>query len=160
MQTSRTINQNTKLKIIEIISGIWDKNYTYSLNKMKQALLDLEKTTASNKIIENIQKIALDICWSRIEILKLIGYENQNFEKKYHDAEKLIENSEYDNSFEILQDVFSKSDNLIKGRSIKESEQITRNQNTKEDYFLIWFFIIILLIVVSIIAIPIKLILK
>ena len=158
MQASRIINQNTKMKIIEIISGIWDTNYTYSLNKMKQALLDLEKTTASNQIIENIQKIALDICWSRIEILKLIG--NQNFEKKYHDAEKLIENNEYENGFEILQDVFSKSDNLIKGQSIRELEQIKRNQNIQEDYFLIWFFIIILLIVFSIIAIPIKLILK
>ena len=160
MQASRIINQNTKQEIIEIISRIWDTNYTHSLNKMKQALLDLEKITMSNKIIENIQKIALDICRSRIDILNVIGKEIQNFEKKYNDADKLIENRKYEQGFEILQDVYKESDMLIKGKFIGEVEQIEKNQNKGEDHFLIWVFIIILLITFSIIALPIKVILK
>jgi len=160
IQASRIINQNTKKEIIEIISEIWDTNYTYSLNKMKQALLDLEKITRSNEIIENIQKIALDICKSKVDILKLIGKEVQGFEKKYYNAEKLIENGEYGESFKILQDLYSKSDMLIKGQSIIELEKIEKSQNDGEDYILIWFFIIILLVAFAIIALPIKLILK
>ncbi|KYK24468.1 hypothetical protein AYK24_06175 [Thermoplasmatales archaeon SG8-52-4] len=160
MQASRVINQNTKQEIIEIISGIWDTNYTNSLNKMKQALFDLEKTHISNKIIENIQKIALNICRARIDIINVLGIDVKNFENKYNDAVKLIENIEYENSFEILQEVYSKSDMLLKGHIIKEVQLIEKNQTNGEDHLFIWFLIILLFIGFLIIALPIKVILK
>jgi energy-converting hydrogenase A subunit M len=159
LQTGRIINQKNKQEIIEIISKIWDTSYSHSFDKMKHALFELKKFTTSNKIIENLQKISLDICRTRIDILELIGIENQNLEKKYNKAAILIENEKYEQGFEILKDVFIKSDMAIKGQYIK-SEQIEKNKSKSDDQFFIWLFIVILILTFSLIALPIKAILK
>ena len=60
-----------KENVLEIIDDIWEKNYTLSLDKMKNAVMALEDvfySTFRGKIIE----IALDICKSRIDVAKIL----------------------------------------------------------------------------------------
>jgi hypothetical protein len=73
MEASNISDKKNKQEIMDIISGIWANNYSSSLEYMETAIHDLMNVSESEYFIDKIEDIALSICESRNETLKIIG---------------------------------------------------------------------------------------
>ena len=149
MDASTITNTKNKQSIIDIIENLWEKNYSCSLNKMRNALLDLEKVTGSNRIKEKIADIALDICKSRIDAAGVIGKQIQTVEEEFKKGNNLIKQGKFELGFNNLQKAFFECDMLIKGQTPKDLSSIKTEKNENPDlllYFLIVFLVIAILI--------------
>jgi len=153
MDASTISNQKKKQEIITIIDGLWEKNYTFSLDKMRNAILDLKDVTASTTIREKIVGIALDICKSRIDAASVIGKQIQTVEEEYEAGSRLIKQGKYESGFDSIQKAFTESDMLIKGQTLQDLRSIETEKNEETDLFL--YFLIVIL-VIAIIALLLK----
>lgn len=150
MEVSKVSN---KQEFIDVIDSLWEKNYTFSLNKMKNAILDLKDISGAATIREKIVDIALDICKSRIDAASVIGKQIQTVEEEYEKGSRLIKQGQYESGFEGIQKAFTESDMLIKGQTLEDLESIETEKDEEID-LLLWFLIVIL--IVDIIALLLK----
>lgn len=154
MEAIRVSNPYKKKAIIGIIATLWDTNYTNSLDEMKNALLDLEEVSGSDKIKEKIVDIALDICKSRIDAANAIGKQIQTAEEEYEAGSELIKQGKYESGFDSLQKAFTRSDMLIKGQTLKDLKSIETEKNKEVDPFL---YVLIFVLIFAILAFILRL---
>ena len=139
-------------EIINIISALWAKNYTVSLNKMKAALLSLNDISGSTNFRDKIVDIALDICKSRIDAAGVIGKQISSAEEKYQNGKKLIMQGEYLEGFIRIQKAFTESDMLIKGYTSQNDNKLDSEKNETATILLsilAVFLVLIIFIIVS-----------
>jgi len=145
MDASTISNQKNKQEIIDIITGLWHTNYTCSLDKMKNALLSLEKVSGATRVKEKITDIVLDICKSRIDAANAIGKQIQNAEEKYEEGSKLIKQGKYESGFDGIQKAFTECDMLIKGQIPQDLKDDEIAKQERADIVL-YFFVGLLVI--------------
>jgi hypothetical protein len=146
MEASKTSN---KQEVIEIISNLWEKSYTFSLNKMKTATLSLSDIPRSTTFKNKIADIALDICKTRIDAANSIGKQTDTIEEEYQKGKHLIKQGEYEQGFNSIQKTFKESNMLIKGEEIPIPDEVEKekDQIILLPIILIAFLIIIILII-------------
>ena len=72
MDISTISNDRTRQEIADIVSSLWDTDYTASLDKMENALIELEKNSGVSNIKEKIIDVSLNICETRIDAIRLV----------------------------------------------------------------------------------------
>jgi hypothetical protein len=72
VEASNICDQKNKQEIIDIISGIWENNFSSSLEYMEIAINDLTYVPDSEYFIDKIERIVLSICELRNETLEII----------------------------------------------------------------------------------------
>ena len=93
---------------------------------------------------ENIAEIALDICKTKIDIAKIIGKDVESIEEAYQDSINFIEQREYDQGFDKLEQAYLESDMLIKGMRLEISEIVDEDEDL---YDVLLIFLIIALFI-------------
>ena len=142
MKSSSVSNKEAKQKIIDVIAGIWKRNYSTSLILMKDSINTLKNISNTNYFIDKICEIALDICKLKIITLDIIGKDSQNAKLEFEIGDNLIKNGEYNLGFIHLEKVFTESQI---SQSSNESEK-----NNKLYGFLFLFSIILIVIAILI----------
>ena len=149
METSSISNKKNKQIIIDYLEDIWGKNYSNSLNLMKDAVNKLKNISNSDYILDKICDIALDICKTRITTLNILGKNYQDLQLEYETGYNLIKKGEYNLGFGYLEKAFIESEYLIEGKIIPSSNKLVKNN--KSDYLLFILIILLLLIAVFLI---------
>jgi len=110
-------------RLIDIIDSLWCKNYSSSLNKMKESINDIKKISIN--ILNKISNIGLNICKSRIEASNALGNNCPSVIEEYKKAREHINNAEYELGFDYINKAFNRCDREIKGEilcNMKNSE--------------------------------------
>ena len=115
IEINKIHDQNDKEKIIDLIDGIWEKNYSTSLDIMEHALSDLKNISGTSTIAQIIENITLSICGSRIDEATAIGRIDSEFKEEYEEGKQLINQGEYELGFNCLQNTFEHNDRSMKG---------------------------------------------
>ena len=153
MDISKITDERKQQSVKKIVDGIWNKNYTLTLEEMKKAIDGLGEINNVNQITDKICEIALDISKSRLDAAKSLGKQNTQLNEEYGRAVYQLEKGEYEPGFESLQFVYSNSNRLINGQKI--NNPIIKKTNNTEDIDIFLTFLISLLII-SIIVFFIK----
>jgi hypothetical protein len=133
---------NRNPEIIDIIAGIWERNYSVSLDVMESAIDKLKNKTDEN-LIEKISDIALNICKSRINAVQVLDKNITNIYEEYKSGKKSIEQDEYAGGFQALKNAFHTSTQILNGKTVKFNiNREDSNQQVILSYFK--FYIIIL----------------
>ena len=143
MKTSSISNEKNKQLIIDILSGIWNSNYSSSLFLMKDSVNKLENISNIDFILDKICEIALDICKLRIVTVDTLGKNFQNAQLEYEAGSNLFKKGEYNLGFDHIEKAFIKCEYLIKGQIIPSANESVKNNNLENA---IYFFVIILLV--------------
>jgi len=138
----------SKQEIIGALTGLWENNYLFSLDKMQKAITSLKDISGSTIIIEKIEDIALDICKSRIDAATAIGKQSPNAEKYYEDGSELIRQGNYESGFEKIEKAFTECTMLLEGRSIEKPDTVSKEND--ETNLLLSIMVIIFVVIVFI----------
>ena len=71
MAASNVSNEEDKQKVIDIISGLWEANFSVSLDRMENAIYNLEDIPQTEDIVDDIRQIMLTIFDLRIDTCKI-----------------------------------------------------------------------------------------
>lgn len=102
-----------------IISDLWNNTYYDTLQKMRDAIIDLDEIHGSKLYIDKINELALDICKSRINAAKSIGKDTESAEIKYETGEKFINEKNYQTGFQNIMNAFTEAEMAIKNQQVK-----------------------------------------
>ena len=138
----------SKQEIIDALTGLWENNYLFSLDRMQKVITSLKDVSGSTSIIEKIEDIALDICKSRIDAATAIEKQSPNAEKYYEDGSELIRQGNYESGFEQIEKAFTECTMLLEGQSIEKSDAVSKEND--ETNLLIIITVIIFVIIVLI----------
>lgn len=152
LEASKISDEKDKQEIINIIDNFWEKNYSFSLNKMKTAFFDLEKISGSNKFQDKIIEIALNICKSRIDAAAEIGKQSATALNEYEKGSKLIKQGQYESGFQSLQKSFTTSNLLIKGETPEKFICTESSKNEGVDLFLYFLIALLVLVIISLVV--------
>jgi len=145
LEISKITNKEDKEKLKDIINSIWNKNYSFSLKKMKDSINDIK--ILSENILDKLCVIGLNICKSRVDAVNSLGKFTPLAIEEYEKAKNLIKNEKYELGFDYIYKAFDKCDMIIKGQileNVKISE-IKENANIP-----LYFFIALLIIGIAI----------
>jgi hypothetical protein len=139
MEASNIWDQKNRQEIMDIISGIWVRNYSSSLEYMETAIYDLTNVSESEYFIDKIEGIVLSICELRNETLEIIGPQSHLVGIE-HEAGSIF----------VKQGAYSCSDVLTGGQLLADLSVTGAERNEMADLFpdvmsvfLTMFFIII-----------------
>lgn len=139
MEASNICDQKNKHEIMGIISGIWVKSYSSSLEYMETAIHDLTNVSESEYFIDKIEGIVLSICELRDETLEIIGPQS-NLVGIEHEAGSIF----------VKQGAYSCGDVLTGGQSLTDLSVMGAEKDEMTDpfpdvisVFLTMFFMII-----------------
>jgi hypothetical protein len=142
-----------KDELIEILSTIWDSDYSSSLEKMKTAISNITNIQGSSIFRDKIIDIALDICKTRIDITEKLGEDTSLIQKEYEKGEQFFMQGKDGQGFESIQRAFTDCELLLSG----ESPKLVEKEKPGEDYSInLLILIIIVALVVIILAIVIR----
>jgi hypothetical protein len=96
-----------------IIENIWMQNYTVSLQRMENALSILKNIPGSADMRKTIEKIALSVCKSKIDAVRILGKNSFESEKEYQTAVHHFEFEEYPSGFFLLQRAIHSSNRFL-----------------------------------------------
>ena len=91
-----------KKELSNIINRIFKLNYSNSLINMKNSILDINNYNSSNKIIDKVINLGLNVCESRIDISNILGKQSDIALEYYILGKEFIENFEYELGFDYL----------------------------------------------------------
>jgi len=140
--------QSSKQEIIDALTGLWENNYLFSLDKMQNAITDLEDIAGSTSIIEKIEDIALDICKSRLDAATAIGKQSTDAEEDYDTGSELIRQGSYEAGFEHIEKAFTECTMLMQGQSIEKPDTVSKEND--ETNLLLSIMVIIFAVIVLI----------
>ena len=152
METNFIYKDQKIQEIRSIIDDIWSQDYMFSLEKMKNAVLDLKEISDSAFYRDKIIEIALDICKSRIEAAETIGKDIQTAEEIYKEGGNLIKQGEFELGFDNLQDSFVISDAIIKGQDINSVKNVDEEKPNEFPLPLIFLIFILIIVIIVLIA--------
>ncbi len=138
------LDVNNNQEIIDIISQMWQKNYSYSLFKMKNAITELENFKS---IKERVTDLALDICKTRIDAAESIGIDVSLLNDDYIEGKNNMLQGKHETGFNEIYDTFEKTNMLLKGQKIPGSKE-SINKKTDAGYLTVILFLIIVMVVV------------
>jgi hypothetical protein len=141
LDISKIKDEEEKRESKEIINSIWIKNYSFSLEKMKNSINNI--TLISKKIVNNICNIALDICKSRIDSAIALGKNCPSANNMYKKASQQIKDGKYELGFDNIIKSFSRCERIIKGQNFNAAV----NKNTLKKFNPLFNASIILLVV-------------
>lgn len=156
MEASKISNQDTRLAITNIIEGIWEKDYSFSLKMMEASINDFKKLSNAASILDRVCDIGLDICKSRIDAANVIGKSCPTAVKEYELASTLVRRGEYELGFDHIEKAFTECDMLIKGQTPADLKDVGISKNERAN-FILYFLIILLIIVVIILLLRFRL---
>ena len=139
---------SSKQEIIDALTGLWENNYLFSLDKMQNAITDLEDIAGSTSIIEKIEDIALDICKSRLDAATAIGKQSPDAEEDYDTGSELIRQGSYEAGFEHIEKAFTECTMLMQGQSIEKPDTVSKEND--ETNLLLSILVIIFAVIVLI----------
>ena len=99
---------------MDLIEGIWEKNYSTSLDIMEHTLSDLKNISGTSTIAQIIENITISICGSRIDEAMVIGRIGPEFEEEYEKGKQFIDQGEYELGFNCLQNTYEHSNGVMK----------------------------------------------
>jgi len=144
---------SSKQEIINILAGIWDSNYSSTLDEMQNAITNLENAPGSAKFVDKIGDIALDICKSRIDAATAIGKQSLDAENDYNKGSKLIRQGNYESGFDYIEKAFSECTMLMQGKTIDASDDEKLEDNEKANLFITIIFVLIVILLLAIVFI-------
>jgi len=148
MEISKISDQKDKQKIIDVIGNIWEKDYIFSLDKMRKTLTDdASKIKKSSIIVDKIENIAVDICKTKIDATDAIGKQSPTAKEEYEIGKKLIKQGEYEQGFNLLEKTFTECDMLMKGQIPTEST----NEKSEEKADVLFYLLIAFLVLAFVI---------
>lgn len=154
IEISKMSDQKDKLEFIDMIDGIWEKNYTLSLEKMGKILIDdINKLRKSSIIIDKLEDIAIDICKTKIDVAGVIGKQSPTAKEEYETGKKLVKQGEYEQGFNLLEKAFTECDMLIKGQIPTRS---TAEKSEEKTDVLFYFLVVILFLAVVFLFLKMK----
>lgn len=139
---------SSKQEIVDVLTGLWGNNYLFSLDKMQNAITDLEDIAGSTSIIEKIEDIALDICKSRLDAATAIGKRSPDAEEDYDTGSELIRQGSYEAGFEHIEKAFTECTMLMQGQSIEKPDTVSKENN--ETNLLLSIMVVIFAVIVLI----------
>ena len=151
IEVSKISNEKTKQKIIDMMTDLWSKNYSFSLNNMKKAVFDLENIPESDVICEKINDIALDICKSRIDVLNVVGKQSKNAEDNYLEGSRLIRKRNYEAGYEYIQQSFTECNMIFSGQTFERQEDKDLEKIGNSN--ILQFFTVVILLLLAILVI-------
>jgi hypothetical protein len=152
IEINKMSDQKDKLEFINMIDGIWEKNYTLSLEKMGKILIDdINKLRKSSIIIDKLEDIAIDICKTKIDVAGVIGKQSPTVKEEYETGKKLVKQGEYEQGFNLLEKAFTECDMLIKGQI--PTEPINEESEEKVD---VLFYLLIAYLVLAFVILLLK----
>ena len=140
LEISKITDKEDKEKLKDIINSIWNKNYSFSLKKMKNSINDIK--ILSENILDKICVIGLDICKSRIDAINSLGNFSHLAIEEYDKANNLIKNGKYELGFDYICKAFDKCYMIINGQIIED----VKDSEIKENANIPLYFSIALLI--------------
>jgi hypothetical protein len=151
LELEKVLNENNKQKILKSIEKIWNKNYSSSLNEMKNSIEEIIEIPSADFFIKAICDIGLDICKSKINSSQMLEIFNSDAEEYYNLSINLIKKSEYKLAFSYLEKAYNEYNTHN-----KNEEPIIFDDIIKSNYEIIITYIIfieILLIIIFILII-------
>lgn len=144
-------NPKNKDEVSEIVEKIWNENYIKSISSFKHSLKKLKNIPESSKIREIIEEIALNIYHLHIDTLETLGKQNITDQNQIDNITQLIENENYEQGFNLLEEEIKKYNSILEGKpvkTLKKEKQTTPHTPTN----LVIYTLIILsaLIIISI----------
>lgn len=131
LEIGKKSNSKTKQDTTNIISEIWNSNYTASLISISNSINEINSmldTETTDRIIE----IALNICKSRLEVAKIVGKNTTEFFNMYENGKKLIERGSYETGFQLIIKAFNGGDLLLKNRELLDIPDVNPKDDIKE----------------------------
>jgi len=132
-----------KKEIIEIVSDIWQSNYSVTLEKIQNATMHLKECSGSEYFVEKIGNIALDICKTRIDAAGAIGKQSPDAENDYSKGSELLNQGKYETGFDYIEKAFSECTMLMQGKTIKDIEDKSLEGEDKSNLFVSIIFVLI-----------------
>ena len=151
MEVSKISNEKTKQKIIDMLTDLWSKDYSFSLDNMKKAVFNLENISESGIICEKINDIALDICKSRIDVLNVVGKQSKNAEDNYLEGSRLIRKRNYEAGYEYIQQSFTECNMIFSGQTFERQEDKDLEKIGNSN--ILQFFTVVILLLLAILVI-------
>ena len=145
MEISWLKNLNDKKDVSRIIDGLWEENFSVSLDNMKKAIVELLKTPRTEPIIEKIWELGDEMCRSRLEIAKLIQKPLGGLEKQLKEAEAFAENKEYEKSMDLLRNVLKPCNDLI----FKQKSIVFEKEKKEKSYDIPFLPVFIILFLIT-----------
>ena len=149
-ESSKTSNKN---EINKILSTIWNTNYSKSLNEMKNAVVNITSLRLPSVFKDKIVNIAFDICKTKINSTKLLGYNTSIVEDEYNQATEILGQGDYENGFNKIQKIYLDCEQILSGATPEEIKDIEEMKpfltNTILPVFLLIIAVIILVVVLK-----------
>ena len=143
-ESSKTSNKN---EINKILSTIWNTNYSKSLNKMKNAVINITSLRTSPVFKDKIVNIAFDICKTKINSTKLLRYNTSFVEDEYNQATEIIGKGDYENGFNKIQKIYLDCEQILGGATPEEIKDIEEMKPILKSTIFSVFLLIIAVIV-------------
>ena len=138
----------------EVIKGMWKHNYSISINEMQNTISLLKNIKGSENEIENILKIVLNICETKMNMAKSVGLDISLIKQQIDSGSKLFQEKQYNQGFKQLKMAYNQSNDLIEGKQLS-IEKISFNKKFDKiditNYFILFLIMILLIIIISII---------
>lgn len=145
MEISKIPNQDNMQAVKIIVNKIWNKNYSSSLEFMKNSIHYLKKIPNTNSILNKIGEIALDICKSNIDAANSIGKHTSTAIDEYKEGYRLIKQGELESGFDSLQKAFTLSNIIINSQEIQSIKEVKTEENKDFDIFFLYLVIALII---------------
>ena len=157
IEAAHQLNQNQNQHLIGILEELWRSNYSASLESMKNEVNNLQDLSAPDGIRDIIAQLACDICETRLDAVQIVGKNCSYCLDAYTMGKLQIQNGEYSEGFDQLQQAFQYSDNALKGRSV---DDVCKEQTNRDDPKTLWFYFGYLFIGVLILLVCVLILLR
>ncbi len=132
---------SNKKQIEKLISNIWEDNYSFSLKKMKENVIELSKLDNHEYFVEEIIDIALDIVKTRIDMAESLGKNINSIIDDYNTGKNFLENDNYEKGFSLIQKSFYDCNNLLQLKMV--NIETRPNKGIKASFSPIYFLSLI-----------------
>jgi hypothetical protein len=147
LESSKNSKQN---EINQILSAIWDSDYSSSLAEMKNAFSDFMSLSIPSIFKDKILDIALDICKTKIISTKILGYDTSYAEDEYNQATELLDQGDYEDGFNKVQKTYTNCEQILSGATPIKPKDIEESETVSIDLLFLVFLLVIAVIILLI----------
>ena len=142
---SKISNERVTQEMISLISTVWDTDYSSSIEKMQNAIEDLER----NPIIQDkLIEISINICQTKIDIADALGKETDDIKDEFKKARRRIAQGNFEEGFDNFQQVLTQTNNQIFGKTMQIEKADLKEENVQSDSI---FFLLVMIVIITLI---------
>lgn len=122
-------NASVQKRILSLLNGNFDRNYSNSLQHIKETLLNLQRNQSGNFTRECLESIFKNICYTPIKLCEATHKEYKDAEELFKEGEALLSTEDYNESYEKLLSSFYLAYHRFYDKEVHTNGQFQRENN-------------------------------